>query len=81
MDSASAVFTALMWFIRAGENNEIQTQVAAISCNKTPENAGVGWPSFKGTRTRCSLFWVRQMAKSGHRRIQMGNKLKEKPTK
>lgn len=45
----------LMWFIQAGENNKIQTQVATNNCNKTPENVGDGWLCFKRTRTRCSL--------------------------
>ena len=60
---SSGVFTALMWFFRAGENNKIQTQVVPNGYNKTPESTGVGWPSFSRTITRCCLFWTRHIAK------------------
>lgn len=32
LDSISGVFTALIWFIGAGENNKIQSQAAPTNC-------------------------------------------------
>lgn len=54
LDSIPGVFTALMRFIQAGENNEIQTQVAQSNRSKTPENAGVGRLSIGNERGQTS---------------------------
>lgn len=73
----SGAIIALMGFIRAGENNEIQIQVAPNNYNKTPEDAGVMAGIIQENKNKVQLVFIEAIHKevNGLNRKQMkGNK-------